>query len=268
MFYGRVVARWLARRQDNLIAVSQNTATDILTFFGVPTEKVSVIHNGLDHARFHPDATEAAKQFVFERYDLREPFFLYIARLEHPAKNHTRLIEAFNRFKAGAQSQWQLVFGGSDWHGAENIHTAIKRSPFSRDILNLGFVDSQALPTLYRAAEVFVYPSLFEGFGFPPLEAMACGCPVLCSTRGALGEIVGDAAATVDPEDVPALATQLATLASDPALRNRLRTAGLKRAQRFDWQRTAARTLDVYTAAGNPKTAPGKVPLAREVIEQ
>lgn len=267
MFYGRIVARWLTHRQDKIIAVSQNTATDILDFFRAPAEKVSVIHNGLDHDRFHPGSIEEAKQFVLDRYALRQPFFLYIARLEHPAKNHVRLIEAFNRFKAETRSKWQLVFGGSDWHGAPSIHAAVEASPFRGDIRCLGFVENEALPMLYRAAAVFVYPSLFEGFGFPPLEAMACGCPVLCSTRGALGEIVGEAAATVNPEDVPALKTQLAALASDPALRARLRMTGLERAQRFQWQRTAALTLEVYAAARDTQTAPGNRPLAREAIE-
>ena len=267
MFYGRVVARWLAHRQDRVIAVSQNTGGDILRFFKLPAEKVSVIHNGLDHTRFFPDSHEAAKQFVRQRYDLREPFFLYVARLEHPGKNHVRLIEAFNRFKAETGSEWQLVLGGSDWHGAETIHAAIGQSPVRSDIRCLGFVENDALPMLYRAAPVFVYPSLFEGFGFPPLEAMACGCPVLCSTRGALGEIVGDAAATVDPEDVTALKTQLAMLAASPDLRARLRAAGLARARGFDWQLTASKTLDVYAAALATETVPGNVTVTREAIE-
>jgi glycosyltransferase involved in cell wall biosynthesis len=218
-------------------------------FFGVRPERVSVIHNGLDHARFSPDSNGAGKRFVIERYDLRKPFFLYVARLEHPAKNHTRLIEAFNRFKAETGSEWQLVFAGSDWHGAETIHAAINYSLFSSDIRCLGFVDNEALPMLYRAASTFVYPSLFEGFGFPPLEAMACGCPVLCSTRGALGEVVGDAAATVDPEDVPALQRKLSDFVRDPALRAKLRAEGLARARRFDWEGAAAKTIEVYSAA-------------------
>lgn len=249
MIYGRVGARWLARRQDKIIAVSQNTGADILGFFAVPAEKITVIHNGLDHNRFSPGSNAEARQFVRERFELQAPFFLYVARLEHPAKNHVRLIEAFNRFKAETKSHWQLVFGGSDWHGASAIRAAIAQSPFRGDIRCLGFVANDALPRLYRAASVFVYPSLFEGFGFPPLEAMACGCPVLTSRCGALGEIVGEAAATVDPQDVPALKEQLAALASDPGWRDRLRTSGLARAQHFNWQRTAARTLEVYAAA-------------------
>ena len=267
MLYGRVVARRLAHRQHRIIAVSQNTAADILGFFKLPAKNVSVVHNGLDHTRFFPGSAEAAKQFVVQHFGLRQPFFLYVARLEHPGKNHVRLIEAFNRFKAASRSKWQLVLGGSDWHGAPDIHTAVGQSPFSRDIRCLGFVGNDALPMLYRAAEVFVYPSLFEGFGFPPLEAMACGCPVLCSTRGALEEIVGDAATTVDPEDVTALKTQMAALASFPALRAKLRVSGLERAQCYDWHRTAAKTLEVYTAALQAETAPGRVTAAQQEIK-
>lgn len=267
MLYGRVVARWLARRQDHIIAVSQNTGADVLKFFGSPARKVSVIHNGLDHVRFRPESFEAAQQFVHQRYGLRGPFFLYIARLEHPGKNHVRLIEAFNRFKRETSSDWHLILGGSDWHGVENIRAAIEQSPFRRDIRCMGFVESEALPMLYRAATVFVHPSLFEGFGFPPIEAMACGCPVLCSTRGALGEIVGDAASTVDPEDVPAMSRQLTLLAADPAWRARLRVAGLARAQHFDWQRTAAQTLEVYRAALANETAPERVAVKRQEVE-
>ena len=267
MLYGRIVARWLAHRQDRVIAVSQNTGRDILGCFKLPAEKVSVIHNGLDHRRFFPGSIEAAKRLVLRRYNLYRPFFLYIARLEHPGKNHVRLVEAFNRFKAETGSEWQLVFGGSNWHGVQTIRAAIEQSPFSGDIRCLGFVENEALPMLYRAAPVFVYPSLFEGFGFPPLEAMACGCPVLCSTRGALGEIVGNAAATVDPENVTALKTQLAALASDPGLRARLRAVGLARARRFDWQQTASKTLDAYAAALGAETVPEGVTIMRPAIE-
>lgn len=265
MLYGRVVARRLAHRQDRIIAVSQHTAADIARFFRLPLDKITVIHNGIDHGRFFPDAASIASEIVSQRYDLRKPFFLYVARLEHPGKNHVRLIRAFNRFKEETQSNWQLVFGGSDWHGAPAIHKAIDQSPFRNDIRCLGFVADEVLPTLYRAATVFVYPSLFEGFGFPPLEAMACGCPVLCSTRGALGEIIGDAAVTTDPEDVTALKSQLATLASRPDLRTRLRAAGLAQAQRFDWHLTAARTLDVYGAALSSERHQAIVPAVRPV---
>jgi glycosyltransferase involved in cell wall biosynthesis len=253
MFYGRVIVRRLARRQDSVIAISQNTARDIATFFGLGQDRVTVVHNGLEHDRFLLGSVDAARTTVAQQYGLSRPFFLYVARLEHPGKNHVRLVSAFEMFKAATQSEWQLVLGGSDWHGAEAIHHAIKRSRFAGDIRTIGFVGTEILPDLYRAANAFVYPSLYEGFGMPPLEAMACGCPVICSTRGSLGEVIGDAAAVVEPEDVHSITKQLFILATDAATRTRLRAAGLAQAQKFDWNKTAAETLKVYRSTVSAK---------------
>lgn len=246
MFYGRVVARQLAQRQDAIIAISENTARDVQQFFDVAPENLHVIHNGLEHDRFFPGSREQAQAEMAERHQLHKPFFLYVARLEHPGKNHVRLISAFNQFKAKTGSDWQLVFGGSDWHGADAIHAAAQQSPFASEIRFLGFVPDEDLPNLYRAADAFVYPSLYEGFGMPPIEAMACGCPVICSTNGSLGEVVGDAAAIVDPQNIDSMANQLSLLAGDTHLRERLRQAGLVRAKQFDWNRTALETLSLY----------------------
>ncbi|HEV2436618.1 MAG TPA: glycosyltransferase family 1 protein [Verrucomicrobiae bacterium] len=268
MFYGRVVARKLAQRQDQIITVSRTTAEDVLGFFGIAEERLSVIPNGVDHARFFPGPHAAARTRVAESRGLRVPFFLYVARLEHPGKNHVRLIEAFNRFKAETGSEWQLALAGSDWHGAKVIHAAIQASPFVRDIHCLGFVPDADLPEWYRAAGVFVYPSLFEGFGLPPAEAMACGCPVISSTRGALGEVVGDAAATVNPEDTGALRLQMTRLATDEGLREQLGAAGLKQARRFDWQTTAAATLEVYARAAAQKAKTRSLQIALAAFKQ
>ena len=249
MFYGRVVVRWLARRQDRIIAVSGNTAADITRFFGVPRGRIEVVHNGIDHERFSPGSTSNAKAWMARHSGVEGPFFLYLARLEQPGKNHVRLVEAFNRFRTAGGAEWKLVFSGSDWHGAETIHSAIAASPYRNDIRSLGFVPDSELPHLYRAADVFVYPSLYEGFGMPPLEAMACRCPVISSTRGSLAEVVGDAAFAINPEDVDDMAKQLKRLATEGATRDQLRTAGIAQAKRFDWSRTAGETLRVYEKA-------------------
>jgi glycosyltransferase involved in cell wall biosynthesis len=249
MFYGRVVVRWLARRQDRIIAVSENTARDIVRYFGLPLRRIEVVHNGIEHERFFPGSPQRARTWMAQRHAVANPFFLYIARLEHPGKNHVRLIEAFNQFKDSTRSHWQLVFGGSDWHGAPAIHAAIRASRYQNDIRALGFVPDADLPEMYRAAGVMVYPSLYEGFGMPPLEAMACGCPVLSSTRGSLGEVIGDAAAVVNPDDIQDMAHQLQRLATNPSVRDHFQAAGLTRARGFDWTRTAAQTLGVYEHA-------------------
>jgi glycosyltransferase involved in cell wall biosynthesis len=253
MLYGRVVVKRLARRQDAVVAVSENTARDLRTFFGLGRDRVDVVWNGIDHARFSPGDPVAAKAAVAARWKLDRPFFLYVSRLEHPAKNHVRLIEAFARFQAATGSDWLLALGGSDWHGAEAIHAAAAASPASRSVRFLGFVPDDALPELYRAADAFVYPSLFEGFGFPPIEAMATGCPVISSTRGSLREVVADAAAVVEPEDVDGIAAALRRLATDPAERARLRAAGHANARRFDWGTNAASLVEIYRRVSGSK---------------
>lgn len=249
MFYGKVVVRRLARRQDEIIAISTNTACDIERFFGIPRTRQHLVLNGIDHERFCPGDVTAAKVEAKERWNLTEPFFLYVSRLEHPAKNHVRLIEAFSRFKAKTGSQWQLVLGGGDWHGAEAIHAAAQASRVQQDIRFLGFVADAVLPTLYRAADAFVYPSLFEGFGFPPIEAMACGCPVISSARGSLAEVVAQAAALVEPESADDMAQQLQRMATDEVWRAKLIAAGFQNARRFDWRTNARAVLEVYRAA-------------------
>jgi glycosyltransferase involved in cell wall biosynthesis len=249
MFYGRTIARRLARRQDEIIAVSRLTARDVETFFRVPASRVTVVPNGLDRGQFRPGPAATARSAVCGPRGVSSPFFLYVARLEHPAKNHARLIAAFDGFKAATGSPWQLVLAGSDWHGAEAIHALIRASPYARDIHRLGFVPAADLPDWYRAADVFVFPSLYEGFGLPPVEAMACGCPVLSSARGALAETTGDAAGRLEPDNVSQIQAQLTRVAADAVWRDRLRAAGLARARDFDWQTTATATLGVYARA-------------------
>ena len=249
MIYGRVIVKRLARRQDEIIAVSENTAHDLEHFFGLGRDRVNVVWNGIDHQRFQPGDAATAKALAAKKWKLDHPFFLFVSRLEHPGKNHVRLIEAFNQFKSTTKSDWLLALGGSDWHGAEAIHAAAAASPFAADIRFLGFVIDAALPGLYHATDVFIYTSLFEGFGFPPIEAMACGVPVISSTRGSLREVVADAALTVEPENVADIAGALQKMSSSADERQHWRTAGFTNARRFDWNENAAQTLAIYERA-------------------
>jgi glycosyltransferase involved in cell wall biosynthesis len=255
MFYGRVVARRLALRQDEIIAVSRATARDIESHFRVPAGRITVIPNGLDHGDFRPGTKALARDAVCAPRGLEAPFFLYVSRLEHPAKNHAGLIAAFNRFKSETRSHWRLVLAGGDWHGAEEIHRMIRASPFASAITVLGFVPPADLPDWYRAADVFVYPSFYEGFGLPPVEAMACGCPVLSSLAGALEETVGGAAGRLEPGDVGQIEAQMTRAAADGAWRDQLRAAGLARAREFDWTLTAEATIGVYEKAAARNSA-------------
>jgi glycosyltransferase involved in cell wall biosynthesis len=249
MLYGRVLARYLANCQDQIIAISQSTAQDIERFFYVPPHKIHIIYNGVDRERFRPGDRAQAKADAAARWALNRPFFLYVSRIEHPAKNHVRLIEAFNRFRATATTDWQLALVGSNWHGSDVIHATAQSSPFSRDIRFLGFVDDATLPTIYRAAEAMVYPSLFEGFGLPPVEAMACGCPVLTSRCGSLAEVVGESAGIFDPEQVDDIVAALKRVTTDLRWCAHLRDSGMLNAQRFNWNENAQRTMRVYEQA-------------------
>ncbi len=249
MFYGRVVVKSLARRQHEVIAVSRHTGKDIEKFFGIPLTRQHVIWNGIDHARFHPGDAAADRAWAADALGLQAPFFLYVSRLEHPGKNHVRLIEAFGEFKKATGSPALLALGGGDWHGAEVIRAAAAASPWAQDIRFLGFVADADLPRLYRACRAMVYPSLFEGFGLPPVEAMACGTPVISSTRGALEEVVGEAALTIDPENVPQMTRALALLDGDDAECARWTARGLRNAARFDWATTAQSVTGVYREA-------------------
>lgn len=249
MFYGRVVVKSLAHQQKEIIAVSHCTARDIEAFFGIPQSRIHVIHNGIDHQRFSPGKPDSARAWTAEKHRLTAPYLLYVSRLEHPGKNHIRLIEAFNQFKKASGSDWQLALGGGDWHGSDAIKTAAATSAFADDIRFLGFVPDADLPDLYRGARGMVYPSLFEGFGLPPIEAMACGTPVISSTRGALEEVVADAALTIDPEDPKDIARALTALYTDPGLTERLVTKGLENASRFHWSRTAEKVMEIYQIA-------------------
>jgi glycosyltransferase involved in cell wall biosynthesis len=250
MLYGKRIVPFLARRQQKIIAISQTTASDIRSYFQVEQQRLHVIYNGVNHDRFNPGDISESRNRIEQKHGIKDPYFLYVARLEHPGKNHVRLIAAFNQFKQAAKTNHKLVLAGSDWHGADIIHAMIRQSPWSKDIIHLGFVQDQDLASFYRGAEAFVFPSLVEGFGMPVIEAMACGCPVICSSDGALGEVAGDAALGVkDVKDVEELAMHLASVARSPGLRDQLRTSGLRRAGEFDWKTTAEGTLDVYRQA-------------------
>jgi glycosyltransferase involved in cell wall biosynthesis len=256
MFYGRRVVAPLARAADRVVTVSHTTSADVRRYFRVPEPRLEVVWNGIDHAVYFPRSLAETGQAVAEKFGQRAPYFLYLARLEHPAKNHVRLIEAFESFvSANPLRQEHLVFGGADWHGAEVIHARINRSPCRDRIRNLGFVAGADLPIWYGAATAMVYPSLFEGFGLPPIEAMACGTPVISSSRGSLGEVVGDAARLIDPENVEEIAAALSGITPDG--RELWGRRGIAHAAQFRWEHTARAMADAYLRVA------GAAPIAR-----
>ncbi len=254
MFYGKQVVKRLARRATAVTAVSEATAADIREFFGIPPARLSVIYNGIEHERFFPLEPREIKRRLPITADWKEPWWIYVARLEHPGKNHLRLLKAFESVCAAVpSSSFRLVLAGADWHGAANIHQAIASSPVRDRIHCAGFVPDDDLPAWYSGARALVFPSLFEGFGLPPLEAMACGCPVLCSDRGSLLEVTGGAAKIFNPENSDAIAASMQNLMASPDLQTTLIQAGFARAGQFRWESCAKEIVALYhQACGKP----------------
>lgn len=239
----------LMRRLDRVISVSDSTRRDLLSFARVPDARIRVVPNGADLTRFRPMNRTAAQAEVASIVGTGAPYFLYVARLEHPGKNHVRLLEAFARLRAERALPHRLVLAGGRWNGAEVIEARARDLGLGEAVVFAGFVPDERLPALYAGAEALVFPSLFEGFGIPLLEAMACGTPVCASGVSSIPEVVGDAGLLFDPADPAAIAAAMGRLAEDPALREGLAAAGLRQAARFTWEAAALGVLGVLREA-------------------
>ncbi len=235
------------KRADAIIAVSQSTKNDILAGFDIPEEKVSVVYNGVG-GRFFPQEDKGALNAVADRYDLNGSFILSVGTLE-PRKNIPLLIEAFAIFKKRTGALHKLVIVGNPGWLYENIFSSPKKFGVEGDVEFLQGVESEDLPLIYQLADLFVYPSLYEGFGLPPLEAMACGTPVITSNVSSLPEVVGDAGILIDPSDAQGLAGEIEKVLGDKGLRMEMSRKGIARSKLFSWEKCARETIAVYNKA-------------------
>ena len=262
-----------ARGADKIIAVSESTKQDLTDLYGVASEKIKVIYSGVGEElrplgraiamseppggerRGNPAADSgiallpsvARNDDVVKRYHLPEKFILYFGTIE-PRKNITGLIKAFEILKENKNfEEVRLLIAGAKGWSCKNIFKEAQNCKYGRQIICTGFVAPEDKVYLYNLAELFVYPSFFEGFGFPPLEAMACGAPVITSSNSSLPEVVGDAALMVNPFDVDELAWAMEEVLTDESLRQELVARGLERAKMFSWDKCAGETLKLIT---------------------
>jgi glycosyltransferase involved in cell wall biosynthesis len=241
--YLTLLTRPSARKARRIITISESTKRDTVLLLGVSPEKVDVVYCGVDKA-FHPLPEREVASFRQKR-GLPERIILFLGTIE-PRKNVARLVEAYSRLEDG---QVKLVIGGARGWLYEEVFARVEELDLTGDVLFPGYIPPDELPLWYNAAELFVYPSLYEGFGLPPLEAMACGTPVITSNVSSLPEVVGEAGLTVDPMDSEGLAEAMNQVLGDGALRQSMRERGLARASRFSWAKAARETVEVYRRA-------------------
>ncbi len=243
-FYARAFLWLAANRSARILTVSETSKRDILRFFRIPEQKIEVTYNAIDERFGQPPAQEEFTR-VRERYQLDRQFILYAGNIK-PHKNLERLIDAFHQIRAGGFENLMLLIIGDEISKYPTLRREVHRYKLHKHVRFLGFVPDKTLAVLYRLASVFVFPSLYEGFGLPPLEAMASGTPVVTSNISSLPEVADGAAVLIDPYNAEAIAGGITSVLTSPDLRDRLIARGLARVHEFSWDRSVRRVRQIY----------------------
>ncbi len=247
--YARAALWIAANKSSRILTVSEASKNDILRFFNIDPQKITVIPNGIDRQfTVKPSAEEIA--IVQERYQLKSPFLLYVGNVK-PHKNLERLIDAFFQLRKDGLKTLTLLIIGDEITKYTTLRRTVHRYQLHKHVRFLGFVPSDTLSILYRLADAFVFPSLYEGFGLPPLEAMASGAPVVTSNVSSLPEVVGNAARLVDPYDVASISEGIQTVLEDQVYREKLIENGIERAKFYWWERSAVKVKQIYDELAN-----------------
>jgi glycosyltransferase involved in cell wall biosynthesis len=251
------LTRRVLRKAARIFAVSQFSKSEVEKLFGIPASQIEVVYNAIDERFLHGHANDADRQLIAERYLVTYPFLLYAGRIS-PHKNLVRIIEAFSALrgelvKEGRFPDLKLIIIGDDLSSHPDLRRTVIRSGVNNDVRFFGFVPIDILRIFYDLAVVFLFPSLYEGFGLPPLEAMAQGTPVVTSNTSSLPEVVGKAAVLVNPENVFEIMRATHRVLVDQGLRDKLKQRGYERSKHFSWDESARRILRVYKeVAGSP----------------
>ena len=245
-WHNSLAPRQRALEADKVIAVSQSTKDDLMNLYVLTAEKVKVIYSGIESGLEKNELTNEQKLSIRKKYNLPENFILYFGTLE-PRKNLVGLIQAYKIFRQQTMNnkKYSLVLAGNSGWLCDDIFAEAKKSDFAQDIIFTGFIDPFDKVYLYNLASLFVYPSFFEGFGFPPLEDMSCGVPVICSHTSSFPEVVGEAALMIDPYNFDEIAWAMKEVLNDGRLRQNLIEDGFIRVKNFSWDKCARETLEL-----------------------
>lgn len=239
------------KKANRIIAVSKNTKKDIIKQYKIPADKITVIYNGINNNYKVIDRNDLINK-IKKKYNLPSEFILYLGTLE-PRKNIKNLIKAYFLYKSTSNNDIKLVIAGGKGWLYEDIFSLVEEKQLEEDVIFTGYVDEEDIVPLYNAATLFVYPSLYEGFGLPPLEAMACGTPVITSNVSSLPEVVGDAAIKVDPNNIKELFKVINKILGNESLQREMIQKGIERSKKFTWEKTATETIKVYEEVLNQK---------------
>jgi glycosyltransferase involved in cell wall biosynthesis len=252
------LTRRVLKRASHIFAVSQFTKSEVAQLFSISPERIQVVYNAIDERFLRGHATEADRQMMAERYLVTYPFLLYAGAIS-PHKNLIRIIEAFSALKTELEKEQKypdlkLIIIGDDLSGHPDLRRTVVRSGVQNDVRFLGFVPIEVLRIFYDNAKIFVFPSLYEGFGLPPLEAMVHGTPVVTSNTSSLPEVTGNAAVLVNPENVFEIMRALHRVLLDQSLREKLKQRGYEQSARFSWDRSARQILAAYESVADRKS--------------
>jgi glycosyltransferase involved in cell wall biosynthesis len=251
---------------ERIFAVSNFTKTEIEKLFGISSDRIEVVYNAIDERFLAGHASAADRDLLAQRYQITYPFLLYAGRIS-PHKNVVRMIEAFSALKTELERDklfpdLKLIIIGDDLSGNPDLRRTVVRSGVQNDVRFLGFIPIEVLRIFYDSAKIFVFPSLYEGFGLPPLEAMVHGTPVVTSNVSSLPEVVGNAAVLVNPENVFEIKRALHRVLTDQALRDRMKERGYLQAAKFSWDASVRRILGVYRQIAYSGNRAGVLPAA------
>lgn len=238
----KALTRFVVKSADIIVVPSLNTRNDLLKTFGVEERKISLVMLGVDE-RFYRPADKKQLDEIRKKYGITKRAMLYAGR-QDPSKNLVNLIRSFEKTRKVIQCQ--LIIAGKKDARYTGPYEIAAKSQYREDIIFTGFVSGDELPLLFRACDIFAFPSFYEGFGLPPLEAMACGVPVISSNTSSLPEVVGDAALLVDPRSVEDISGAMIKLLTDDALRSEMSIRGLKQAKKFSWDSTALEMIKIF----------------------
>ncbi|MBC2581568.1 glycosyltransferase family 1 protein [Clostridium sp. DJ247] len=238
-----------ANRADLIITVSENSKKEIMQYLNIEASKIKIVPPGIDESLYSMEFTYENINYVREKYNLPQQYFLYLGTLE-PRKNIESIIEAFALYKKKNKDNIKLVIAGGKGWGYESIFNKVEKHSLTKEIIFTGYVDEKHKAYLYKMAKAFLFPSLYEGFGMPVLEAMALGVPVITSNTSSITEVCGNAAILVEPKDIEAIVSGMELLSYNEDFSDKLISEGLEQSKKFTWKRSVDTLVEIYIELG------------------